>query len=190
MAETQHTTDPVDPGDVSEGSGLTIGKVMVGAIVIASFGVWAYAYSGSASREAPDTLGDPSYAALAEPTCAAAVADLESLPNALVADSNVERAGNIRQANDLLTSMVNDLEEHLGVASVSLNERDDGITREWLADWRAYIADRDDYADRLEDDPAAILYVAAVGGERLERRITRFANTNLIISCVTPSDVG
>ncbi len=171
-------------------SRLTFSKVMVGAIVVASFGVWAYAYSGQAGRTAPDTLASPTFSALAEPTCAAAMAELDALPNALDAEDNRERADQIALANNVLSTMVDDLEAHMDDPSVTLDDRDRGITSRWIADWRTYIADRTDYGNRLAEDPTAVLYVSAVNGERLEKRIPRFANTNRMSSCITPSDVG
>lgn len=181
---TEHTPGP------SFWRQVTPGRIVLAAVVLASFAVWAYAFSGFAGREAPDTIRHPSYGALAEPTCAAAMTELESVPNALDAQSPAERASQIAEADVILATMVNDLEAHLDDPSVTIDDRDRNITTEWLADWRRFIADREDFRLRLADDPQAVFYVAAVGGERLERRITRFANTNLLLSCVTPSDVG
>ncbi len=175
----------------AEGTGLTLGKVLIGALVLSSFGVWAYAFSGFADRTPPDQLANETYLAVAEPRCAAAMVDYESLPNALDVNDNVERSGLIDDGTVILADMVDDLEASLQDPGVDLDERDDGITREWLADWRRYLADRTDFSDRFAVDPEAVFYVAASdGGERLERRITRFANTNRLFSCVTPSDIG
>lgn len=169
----------------------TLGRLALGVVVAASFGVWAYGFSGLAGRTAPDTLGDPSFVALAEPACAAANDVVEGLPDALDAEDNVDRAQQVRANTAVYGQLVDDLEDLLSDDRVTLNSRDTEITQEWLVDWRRFLADRLDYADRLELDEAAVFYVAASsGGERLERRITRFADTNDMLSCATPSDVG
>ncbi len=169
-----------------------IGKYIIRAIVVLSLLVWGYAFSPFADRVAPDTLGAGvlPFRELVEPICTSTMTSLDALPNALDASDSVERSGQIKNANDLLLDMVDRLEAQLDAPSVTLNQRDRGITAEWITDWRNYIADRDDFASRMSDDPNAQLFIGAVGGERLERRITRFANTNRIYSCVTPSDVG
>ena len=114
-----------------------------------------------------------------------------AVPSALDADDNVERSGQIVATTAVYRELVDDLELLLDDPSVSLNARDRGITLEWLADWDAFLDDRLDYAERLSGDPEAVFYVAASsGGERLERRISRFATTNEMYNCVTPSDVG
>ena len=169
----------------------TPGRIVLGLVVAASFGVWGYGFSGLASRTAPDTLANSSFREVAQPACSAANDAVAALPNALDAQDNVERAQQIRANTAIYTTLVDDLELLLDSPQVDLDDRDTGITSEWLGDWRRFLADRIDYADRLADDPDAVFYVAASsGGERLERRITRFAVTNELTSCVTPSDVG
>jgi hypothetical protein len=170
---------------------ITPGRIALGILVAASFSVWVYGFSGLAARTAPDTLGNESFMVLADPACESANDAVALLPNALDAENHVERAQQVRTNTALYADLVDDLEQILDDPAVTLNERDRGITLEWLADWRQFLADRIDFADRLEDDPQAVFYVAASsGGERLERRITRFANTNDLVNCITPSDVG
>lgn len=166
-----------------------LGRLAVLAVIAVSAGVWIYVFSGQAARVAPDVLADPSYRALAEPTCAAAKAELDAVPDASAAADNLERAAQIVEANRILSAMVDDLTEHVDDPAVVLSDRDRTITLEWLADWRSYLESRQDLASRFVDDPNAALYVPAVGGERIDRRITRFANVNFMQSCVTPGDV-
>ncbi len=173
------------------GSKFTPGRVALGIVVAASFAIWGYGFSGLAGRTAPDTLGNSSFLAVAEPTCAAANETVDAMPNALDARDNVERARQVIDNTAVYGQLVDDLEALLDDPRVDLVERDTEITLEWLQDWRQFLADRLDYADRLAANPQAVFYVAASsGGERLERRITRFANTNELWSCITPSDVG
>ncbi len=156
-----------------------------GLVIAASFGVWAYAYSGFASREAPDVLADRALVAQAEDLCATAVDDVAALPNALDAADGAERATQIRASTDRFERLVDDLE-----ALPIGDGRDSRIYRSWLSDWRVLLEDRRDYADRISVDPDAQFYITDIGvSERLDRRVTRFANTNLMVSCAAPTDV-
>lgn len=164
-------------------SRFTIKGVAIGAIALASFTPWIYRWSGQADRPFPDTLNEATFAVSAEPVCASGVADL---PNALSADNGQERAEQIRQGTAQLQAMVDELSD-----LVAGTERDQRITRAWLADWQTYINDRLGYADRIAADENAIFYVTQLDGqERLEKRISRFATTNRMNSCVTPGDIG
>ncbi len=160
-------------------------RVVAGVLIAASFGVWAYAYSGLADRDAPDLLADRDMAGAAEQICATALADVEALPNAIEAADEVERAGQIRVATARFDAMVDEL------ATLDfVEERDDRIFNGWLDDWRVILNDRRDYANRLELDPDEIFLITDTGvAERLDKRITRFANTNLMVSCASPTDV-
>ncbi len=161
-------------------------RAIAGLVIAASFGVWVYAYSGYADRETPDLLGDRALAEEAETICAAALADVATMPNALDAVDGADRAGQIRQTTARFDTMVTELE--------TLNffdERDRTIFTAWLSDWRVILSDRLVYADAIAADPEAQFYVSDIGvTERLDKRLTRFANTNLITSCAAPTDVG
>lgn len=108
-----------------------------GLVIAASFGVWAYAYSGFANREAPDVLADQALVTQAEDLCATAVDDVAALPNALEAADGAERAAQIRASTDRFERMVDDLE-----ALRIVNDRDGRIYRSWLSDWRVLLEDR------------------------------------------------
>lgn len=160
-------------------------RVVAGLVIAASFGVWVYAYSGLADREAPDLLADQQLVTDAEDICAATLADVAALPNALEAADGRERAQQIRVATDRFEEMVNDLDR-----LPTFDERDRRIFKSWLSDWRVILGDRRDYADRIEVDPNAQFFITDTGvDERLDRRLTRLANTNLMVSCAAPTDV-
>ncbi len=163
----------------------TFGKFVVGLLVLGSFGIWGYAYSGQADRVTPDTLDDPLFAQRAEAVCAETMVRFDALPNAEDAADNRERADQIRARDAVLYDMIARLERFVGGS-----DRDVEMSTEWLGDWTTYVDEREDYANRFELDESEVLYVSAEGGERLERRITRFANTNRMPSCATPLDVG
>lgn len=182
----------IDDAAVSEtGRRFTPGRILMGLIFFGSFGIWGYIFSGQAARTPPDLLNDDSFSVAAEARCVVANEIVASMPNAIAAEDNVDRAGQVRANTAVYAEMVADLDTLRSEPAIVLDERDTEMTAEWIADWERFLADRLDYADRLEDDELAVFYVAASdGGERLERRITRFADTNTMESCGTPSDVG
>lgn len=161
-------------------------KAVAAAVFVGSFGIWAYAYSGLADRPAPDRFDEPAFALAAESICADAVTDLNALPSALRASDPIDRANQIRAATARLDQMVADL-----AASASGTPRDLEIIDEWLGDWRVMLGDRLRYAQALIDDPSSAQFLITDTGvnERLDRRITRLANSNAMPSCVVPGDV-
>jgi len=178
-------------------------RLVVGIAVLGSFGVWLYALSGVARQPPPDELdstralieateagetyeefdGEPAYAKRAEVICEDTIG---ALPDASEAMSGIERAEQLRTGNVQLREMITQLRD-LPVAS----ERDDLLRNLFLDDWTVLVGDRDRYAAAVEVDPGAIFTVSAVAdNERLERRLTRFARTNLMLACGAPTDVG
>ncbi len=185
LADSPGLEDDDDLDPEFDTKGVTFARLIVAAMVIASFGVWVYAYSGQADRPDPDLLNLDTFVDEAGPICDAAMAEFEALPSALDARDNVERAAQIRASNVVLSQMIDDLEDATGGTP-----RDVTIIGKWLTDWRAFVDHRADYADRFELDESERFYISAVGVERLDKRITRVANTNFIPSCATPNDIG
>jgi hypothetical protein len=162
---------------------ITLKGLALAAIILVSFGPWIYRWSGLADRPFPDTLDDPTFAVAAEPICARVVAEL---PNALRAQDQADRANQVREGTAQIQEMVDEL-----ATLVTGTERDVRITNLWLQDWEIYMGDRLGYADRIEVDENAVFFLTQLdGSERLEKRITRFALTNRMVSCSTPGDVG
>ena len=201
MARTADTADTTPSVEVSPLKRLF--HLAVAVVVIGSFGVWAYALSGVARRPPPDELdstralieatetgnsyfefdGVAAYSVRAEALCEAAT---EQLGDPSRVSSGPERAAQLRDSNQVLSDMVNAL-RRLPVAT----ERDDTLRSAWLDDWEVLIGDRARYADRVEANPAAVFSVSRVAdNEGLERRLTRFARTNLMLPCGAPTDVG
>ncbi len=163
-----------------------LGRVVAGILVIGSFAIWAYAYSGAADRPTPDRLDDQAFALAAERMCATALDDIADMPSALDAADGPDRADQIRRSTARLETMLDELD-----ALVGGSDRDVEITTGWLADWRVMTADRYRYADAIAGDPnAQFLQTDTGAGERLDRRITRMADTNTMPSCAAPEDVG
>lgn len=155
-------------------------------LALSSFGVWGYAYSGRADRPTPDLLTEAAFPTAAERICATAVADIAAMPQALDAKDNADRADQVRTSTARFEQMIDELE-----AAVSGTPRDVAIEKAWLDDWRVVVADRYRYADAVADNPAAPYYMTDTGvNERLDRRVTRLATTNNMLSCSYPEDVG
>lgn len=182
---------PSDPGRPAKGRAWyrTPGGLAKGAgvgLVMASFGVWGYAFSGQADRPTPDLLADPAFAPAAEQICAAAVADIAAMPQSYDAVDNVDRALQVRASTARLEQMISEVQ-----AVVGGTPRDVDIQNLWLDDWRVVVSDRYRYADAVAENPAAPYYMTDTGvNERIDRRITRLASTNKMLSCSYPEDVG
>lgn len=161
-------------------------RVLVGVLIAASFAPWVYLYSGQADRDAPDLLEDRALATDAETICANALADIDDLPGALDAANGAERGEQVRVTTARYESMLDELD-----ALPTRFERDEMIYRGWLSDWRVMTADRLAYADAITEDENARFLITDTGvDERLDRRLTRFANTNSMWSCIAPTDIG
>lgn len=156
--------------------------------LVASFGIWVYAFSWQAAGDLPpppDTLDDGDWARQAEEICQRALRQAEQMPGALDAVDEQDRATQIEDTTEVFEAMVDDLAE-----IPTATDLDAEMTDEWLADWRRLMTNRRAFAERLRSDPAAVFTVAGSGGgERLDKRVTRFATTNTMPSCVTPTDV-
>ena len=163
---------------------------MATVLLLASFGTWGYVYSGFADRPPPDLLSSPTYATEAEQVCAAAVADVAAMPDALEATDGTERSEQIQASTERFRQMLLDLTALVDREAAG-DQRDVEILNGWLADWWVLIGDRETYADAIAADPDAQFYLTDTGaGERLDRRISRMADTNEMYSCGTPEDVG
>ncbi len=167
-------------------SGRTLLRAVAAVIVIGSFGIWGYAFSGKAGRRTPDTLDDPTFAQVAEAQCAAALADLSALPQSYDARNGQERSAQVLQSTARLQALVDQLR-----GEVTGSARDRAILGDWLDNWQIVIGDRTRYAQAVAVDPAApYLQTDIKVNEFLNTRVTRMADTNRMPSCAVPDDVG
>lgn len=188
IEDTIAATEQAEAGDPPKTPSSLISKVfkvLAGLVVAASFSTWVYVYSGQADRPPPDLFDDTSLAARAEALCTAAVADVEAMPGARDAVDAADRAGQIRVSTARFETMVDDL-----AAMRPTTEEDRIILDGFVGDWRTMLRDRLTHADVLLDDPTAQFLLSDIGAERLDRRMTRVANTNAMYACVAPTDVG
>ena len=166
---------------------LSLALKVVGGIVVAStFAVWVYGFSGQARRTPPDRLDDPTFAIAAEQICADTVAELELLPGARDALDGPDRSRQVETSTARYEAMLDELDTLVGGS-----DRDIEITTGWLADWRVTIQDRYRYAAAVAEDELTTYLVTDTGAnERLNRRLTRLADTNRMSACGYPGDLG
>jgi hypothetical protein len=160
-----------------------IAAVMV-AVGIALFWIWVF--SGAPARDNPDELDDVAYVDALEQRCQELRRDLDQLPPPTETPTATERAEVIAEANELLATFVDELE-----AGAPTEGDDAASVAGWLEDWRLYLANRQDYVERLREDPdARLLLDESELGDSVDRTIQIFAEVNRIPDCATPGDVG
>lgn len=160
--------------------GRWLAVIAVGAMVV----MWLYIFSGAARREPPDSLDGDRFPAQAEALCATAVDTVDALPAADAAATATERADVIDEADAVFAAMLDELE-----AIEVDSDHDRELIDLWLADWRTFLGDREEFADALRTDPDAELLVTARAGRQITLTVDRFATVNDMESCVTPLDV-
>jgi hypothetical protein len=190
-------TDPAaDPAAETDGTaparrGSRLGRAAVVVVVCVLVSMWGYVLylAFGPGRQPPiDRLDDPAFAAAAEERCATALEEIDRLPVASAAHTATERADVLARANGVYAAMLDDLD---GLRSlVPAGDHGRQAVREWLADWRTYLGDRQEYADALRTNPDARLLVSEKPGEgqQITGWIDEFANANRMPSCVSPTD--
>ena len=161
-------------------------RVLVTVIVIGMVAMWGYVLYlafGPGRQAPPDRLDDPAFAVAAQSRCDAALDEVAALPSASESASATERADVVDEANEIFDAMLDDL------AVLTPSGEDGTLVRLWLADWRTYLADRQEYADALRSDPGAQLLVSAKDRDQITEHLDAFAADNRMIACGTPIDV-
>ena len=184
MTSTQPAPHPA-PGE-DQPSRWRIGRVLIVIAVIGMVSMWGYVLYlafGPGRQPSPDQLDDPGFAIAAEVRCSEALAAISLLPAASESITATERATVIDDANAELDAMLDDLD------GIVPRGGDDEIVREWLADWRTYLDDRERFADALRGDPGSRMLVSAKDGQHITEHLDAFAADNRMRSCATPLDV-
>jgi len=189
---TDESTGPAGAGGDggSPGRGSRLGRTVITVVVIGLLAMWGYVIylAFGPGRQPPiDRLDDPAFAEAGESRCAEAVADVDALPLAAESANAADRADVLDRADAIYATMLDDLDGMTSLAPAG-DQRNRAET--WLADWRTYLQDRVDYADRLRADPNARLLVSEKPGEgrQITGWIDEFAQANRMPSCATPLD--
>jgi hypothetical protein len=164
---------------------LTPSRLLIGAAVLAMAAMWGYVLYlalGPGRADPPDRLADPTFAAAAEARCAQTRAAIDALPPAFATPEPADRVAVLTEANEELERMLDDLE------ALAPSGDDGRIVGLWLEDYRIFLDDRRDYADRLRADPEARLLVSPKDERQITRAIDGFAEDNRMESCETPLD--
>lgn len=175
---------PADP-EATQGR-WTPTRLLLAIVVVGMVTMWGYVLYlalGPGRQPPPDRLDDPTFAVAAQARCSAALDDVVGLPRAVETDTADERAAVIDQANDLFATMLDDLD------ALAPAGTDGSLVRQWLADWRTYLGDREAFAIALRRDPDAQLLVTAKDREQITEYVDAFAADNHMPACATPLDV-
>jgi hypothetical protein len=165
-------------------------RILIVAVVVALLAMWGYVVylAFGPGRQPPiDRIDDPAFAEAAEDRCAEAVDHVAELPLANEATNPAQRAAVLDEANATFGAMLDDLD---GMTGLVPTEHERGNATEWLADWRIFLADREDFAARLRTDPDARMLVSEKEGEgrHITEWIDEFALANHMASCGSPLD--
>src|SRR5690606_1192162 len=134
----------------------------------------------------PDRLEDRAFVERTIDRCDALLEDLAELPNGTFIDDAGERADVLDDATDLVEGMVDEIEADAPETGPDVAPLDG-----WIGDWRTYVENRRDYADRLRVDPGArLLLDQSLGGDSVDKPIEVFADVNDMPTCATPGHVG
>jgi hypothetical protein len=163
----------------------TLPRVLTVSITLAIILFWLWIFSGAPRKQNPDYLEDRGWADRTEATCAATRDRIAELPLPSESKTSAERADVVDQGTDELDAMIERI-----AADRPTGEGDEEVVQPWLADWRTYIANRRDYAERLRTDPDAKLLVDEKFGDSIETVIGTFAGVNGMESCEVPGDVA
>lgn len=181
---------PSAPQDLDEPMSMrwSAGRVLALIVSVSLVVFWIWIFSGAPARPNPDRLDDRAFVARSEARCQQLLDDLAELPGPGEFGSAENRADVLDEANAMVTELVDDLEADAPTSG------DDAVRIEgWIGDWRTYLADRADYADRLRRDPEAKLLITVNEDlqDPVDKTIQIFADdVNEMPACATPGDVG
>ena len=186
MVDVEAPEQATDDTELVGPKGATPGRILALVAVIAMVMLWVAIFAGYFNKDNPDKLQDEAYVAQLEEQCQGLRDDLDTLPNAADTTSAAERADVLDDANVMVGDFIDELEAGAptsGDAQISVEG--------WIRDWRTYLANREDFADRLRTDPGAqLLLDRSELGDSVDKTIQIFSQVNEIPACDTPGDVG
>lgn len=163
------------------------GLLIAGALLIFTvFWVWALFF---ASKEAVNKIEDQAWSLEAEQICQEATVRREALADFRRIDPNDaellrERGDLIDQATDVLEGMLNAV-----MARPLTGEKGLAIVPLWEAEYRAFIANRRDFADEVRGGSNAVFRENEAAGTPISNRLRVFAADNQMPSCGPPRDL-
>jgi hypothetical protein len=176
------TLDPLD----APRKRWSVGRILTVATVLVLVLFWIWVFTGLPKKANPDHISDKAWVERAEATCKATLDRIEVLPGAEASPTAADRADVLDLANDDLAQMLDRL-----AGPGPTDPGDATVVDQWLADWRIYLGDRRDFANRLRRDRNAKLLLDEKHGHGIDEVITIFAHdANDMPSCAAPGDVA
>jgi hypothetical protein len=172
----------------TEGPPSRLGRIAVLVVVVAgaTFWIWALFF---ASKEAVNKIGDEAWAERAQAICERTEADRISLADYSEIDVDdpdqlARRASLVERATDGLELMIDDL-----AAVTPTDEKGRAIVPDWIADYRAYLEDRREYAAVLRTGENTDFFETERNGIPVSERLETFAGDNEMPACAPPRDL-
>lgn len=152
--------------------------------------MWFYAFV-FASRESINRIGDKSWMARSEASCARARAELNQLARLEEIDPTDKAALAVKaDIVDAATDVLERTIESLALDQPS-DEKGRAIVPLWLDDWRTYLEDRRDFAEALRISERHPYFAETeVEGVPVSERLGKFARENDMRSCQPPTDLS
>lgn len=159
---------------------------LVAVLAGAAFWIWALFF---ASRESVNKIEDRGWAERAEAICVVARDDREALADYRELEGSdaamlTERAAIVDRATDIVETA---LDEVVSVTPTDAKGQD--LVPQWEADYRQYLADRRDYAERLRAGEDVPFSETALDGIPISEKLQRFAADNEMPTCAPPTDL-
>ena len=183
------TSDPPvgAPGDARPGP--SPWRYVLVPVVVLFVGFWTWALF-FASKESVNRIEDRAWAARADRICAAADAERRTLADYRQLDGRdatmlAERAAIVDRATDIVTAMLDDV-----VAVPPSDAKGRAIVPQWEADYRIYLQDRREYADRLRNGEDVPFRETALDGIPISDKVEVFAGDNEMPTCAPPTDLS
>ncbi len=160
--------------------------LVVVVIGFAAFWVWALFF---ASKESINRIEDRAWAAQAEQICARAQDERNALIDLREVDGDdpamlAERADIVDRATDVLETMLDDV-----VAVLPSDPKGRELVPRWEADYRALVADRRAFTERLREADNSAFTETAIDGIPITEKLEVFATDNEMPSCAPPHDL-
>ena len=187
MVDVEAPEQPSAPAEETPyKKGFTWGRGAAIVAVVSMIIFWIWIFSGAPAKDNPDRLQDEAYVTQIEDQCQGLRDDLSELPNAAELETQAERADVLDDANVLVGEFIAELEAGAPTSG------DAAVTIEgWVGDWKMYLANREDFADRLRtEENAQLLLDRSELGDSVDKTIKIFSQVNEIPACATPGDVG
>lgn len=165
----------------------TRGLLIVVCALLAA--MWVYAF-GFAPRESINRVGDRQWSERSESICREAAIERTGLTDLTKLDVDdpealARRAELIDRATDTLEQALDRIE-----ASPPADDKGRSIVPLWIADYRQYLGDRRDYADRIRSGTVSSFTESQVDGLPISEKIETFARANEMTSCIPPYDLS